>query len=116
MDGMEKCRMEGTNQFENIPHIADFHLVTGENSQESCFDAYHRALKYAKALAHSSSLQIKQCVFYSFTEDRNSSGLREKKILDERSTIPTWQTARRHCLLNVVHGCSKPENTTGLYN
>lgn len=65
MDGTKKCRTEGTNQFKNIPHIADFHLVTGENSQESCLDAYQRALKYAKALAHSSSLQIKQCVFYS---------------------------------------------------
>ena len=42
--------------FVHIPQIADFHLVTGENSQESCFDAYQRALNNAKALAHSSSL------------------------------------------------------------
>lgn len=58
--GKEKSgRTKGTKHFKNIPHIADFHLVTGENSQESCFDAYHRALNNAKALAHSSSLQMK---------------------------------------------------------
>jgi len=65
VDGKEKSRTEGTKHFENIPHIADFHLVTGENSQESCFEAYHRALNNAKALAHSSSLQIKWNEFYS---------------------------------------------------
>lgn len=63
--GKEKFITKGTNHLENIPHIADFHLVTGENSQDSCLDAYHRALNSAKALAHSSSLQIKQNVFYS---------------------------------------------------
>ena len=31
----------------NVPHIADFHLVTGEYSQDSCFDAYQRALNNA---------------------------------------------------------------------
>ena len=43
----------------DIPQIADFHFVTGEYSQDSCFDAYQRALNIAKALAHSSSLSNK---------------------------------------------------------
>ena len=44
----------------NVPHTADFHLVTGEYSHESCFDAYQRALNNANALAHSSSLQTRE--------------------------------------------------------